>query len=257
MPNSNDRTQNTLVIGAGRGLGKYIAETLQCASHLRGDPIEDIAAMDTIIYCAADARFSTPYSAIVSSLESNLFLLDKALKIAHKKFIFISSADVYPNDGGKHKENEELYLEALSGGYATFKLAGEALASKLGNNPLILRPTSLFGSGMRQNNIVRLLSTDSDAVTLKKNSTFNCITYEMLSDFIKTSMDRSLTGIFNCAAADTVSLEDVARYVGYSGAYGEFEYQAPMLDNSKICAIEPSFSANSAEILFPFLDYYS
>ena len=250
-------TGKTLVIGAGSGLGKYLSTSYSAVTFLRQDVLENLPEVDTIIYCAADARFSTPFNAIFSALESNILLLNDALKLSHSRFIYLSSADVYPEDSCMHTEDEKLTLEALKGGYPSFKLIGEALVTELATNPLILRPTSLFGLGMRPNNIIRLLDSTHGKITLTKSSNFNCISYSMIDQFIQFSIEHGTTGTFNCAATNTVSLKDVADHVGYDGPFGEIEYQAPKVDTSKICSIMPSFKITSLETLYPFLRNYT
>lgn len=247
----------TLVVGAGSGLGKYLTSSYSAVPFLRGDALEKLPKIDTIIYCAADARFSTPFNAMFSALESNILLLNDALKLSHSRFIYLSSADVYPADGRLHTEDEKLTLEAIKGGYPSFKLAGEALVSELASNPLILRPTSLFGQGMRPNNIIRLLNNTHGKITLTETSNFNCISYSMIAQFIQFSIEHCTTGTFNCAATNTVSLKEVADHVGYGGPFGEIEYQAPKVNTSKICSIMPSFKATSAETLYAFLENYT
>lgn len=247
----------TLVIGAGSGLGKYLTNRYSAVPFLRGDALEKLPKIDTIIYCAADARFSTPFNAIFSALESNILLLNDALKLPHSRFIYLSSADVYPADGRLHTEDEKLTLEALKGGYPSFKLAGEALVAEQASNPLILRPTSLFGQGMRPNNIIRLLNSTHGKITLTQNSNFNCISYSIIDQFIQFSIEHGITGTFNCAATSTVSLKEVADHLGYNGPFGEIEYQAPKIDAAKLYSIMPSFKVTSIETLYPFLRDYT
>ena len=245
----------TLVIGARRGLGAYLCERFNAICAERGTDLEALDRQDTIIYCAADASPITPFGKIYQSLESNILTLNQALSIPHKNFIYLSSVDVYPKNGSFHYEDEVIELESLTGGYASFKLMGEALVMGKATSALILRPASLFGRNMRPNNIIRMIG-GTDNITLNEQATFNCITYEMLEGLIRNSLLKNITGIINCAASDDVSFVEVADSVKFSGAYGKHSYAAPRVCNKKAITLNPDFAKSSKDILQGFIKKY-
>ena len=242
----------TAVVGAGAGIGRFLAKKLGAIPFVRGDDPNMLIGVDTIIYCAAKARFETPQDDIAAALEDNLFLLDRISRVPHKRFVYFSSVDVYPVDAGVHREDEKLVLEQVRSGYPAFKLMAEAVVLKRCVAPLILRPTSLFGPGMRPNNIVRLFNRDPAGLSLRADATFNCITYDMVAALIEAAYRKGVSGIVNCAAADSVCLRDLAHEIGYEGDFGIHVYQAPRLSNQKARALVSGFERSSFEILKDF-----
>jgi len=237
------------VIGAGGGIGKFLANRLKGVPFLRGDRLSKLDGARTIIFCAAKAHFETPQATLYSSLEDNLLLLERITKLPHERFIYFSTVDLYPQDGELHREDEELTIEKTRGGYPAFKLMGEAIVKERCNKPLILRPTSMFGDGMRPNNISRLISGHAGGPTLTKDASFNCVTYAMMAAFIEAAIKKDATGIFNCAATGQITLGEVASLVGYEGSFGPHSYSAPKVANEKACTLSPVFSRTSQEIV--------
>ncbi len=239
----------TVVVGAGAGIGKYIAERFGAIAFVRGDVLSKLEGVETVIFCAAKARFETAASDLYTSLEDNLFLLERISRLPHQRFVYFSTVDLYPNDDGVHCETEDIKIEALQGGYPAFKLMGEAIVQARCKRPLILRPTSLFGKGMRPNNIVRLITEDTKGLSLAKDANFNCITYEMVTDLIEAAIHEDETGIINCAATGQITLGEVAALCGYEGAFGQYSYSVRRVANERACKLVPSFKRSSADIV--------
>ena len=240
---------NDFVVGAGAGIGRFLVERMDAQPFLRGDSLEAVKNADTIIYCAASARFETPLDMLYRAMEDNLLLLERVTRLPHKRFVYFSSIDVYPRTGGPHHEDDMRTIEALPGGYASFKLMGEAMVLERCTAPLILRPASLFGPGMRPNNIMRLLQGDPAGLSLTRDARFNCVTYDMIAELIAAALAQSISGTFNCASASTISLGDVAKMCGYEGPFGDHDYCAPDVANDKACALVPAYGRSSARIL--------
>lgn len=241
--------KKTVVVGASSGIGRYLCDRWQATGYRRGDTLATFDGAEIIVFCAAKARFETPSNELFAAIQDNLLLLEKISALPHKRFVFFSSADVYPKNGQKHSEDEDIKIETLSGGYPCFKLMSEAIVHERTKKPLVLRPTSLFGPGMRPNNITRLLSGAAQQPTLTAHSQFNCVTYDMVADLIETAINSEIDGIFNCAAAMGVSLGDVGKLANYHGPYGEHTYQVAELDNQKAASIGPAFARSSLDIL--------
>jgi len=237
------------VIGAAGGIGRFLADRFKAVPFMRGDTLGKLDGADTIIFCAAKAHFETSGTKLYSSLEDNLFLLERISKLPHKRFVYFSTVDLYPQDDLIYSEGEDLQIEKTRGGYPAFKLMGEAIVQERCNLPLMLRPTSLFGEGMRPNNISRLISGHTNGPTLSADASFNCVTYAMIASLIEAAISNGETGILNCAATGQVTLGDVARLCNYKGPFGSHHYVAPQLMNDKACALEPAFKRTSLEIV--------
>jgi len=237
------------VIGAAGGIGKFLAAELGTIPFVRNDDVSKLESVRTIIFCAAKAHFETPASMLYSSIEDNLLLLERISRLPHERFVYFSTVDLYPQDGKVHREDEDLQIENTRGGYPAFKLMGEAIVRERCNMPLILRPTSLFGDGMRPNNISRLISGHTDDPTLREDASFNCVTYSMIATFIETAIAQDVTGTFNCAATGQVTLGDVAKLAAYGGGFGPHDYQVPIVSNEKVCKVAPVFERTSLDIV--------
>ena len=237
------------VVGAGGGIGKFLANHLDAVSFMRGDSLSKIGGAGTIIFCAAKAHFETATSKLYSSLEDNLLLLERISQLPHTRFVYFSTVDLYPQDGKTHSEDEELQIEKTFGGYPAFKLMGEAIVKERCSMPIILRPTSLFGKGMRPNNVLRLINGHTGALTLREDASFNCVTYGMIATLIEAAIAEGATGTFNCAATGQITLGDVAKLTGYEGDFGPHSYSAPTVANDKACALAPVFERTSLEIV--------
>ena len=88
-----------LVTGVKSGLGKYLYENLPDVNGLdRGgfDLIKD-EEYDTIIHCAFNkAQTHADIGDHYGYLDDNIFLTQDLLTLKYKKFIYISTIDVYP-----------------------------------------------------------------------------------------------------------------------------------------------------------------
>lgn len=241
--------RNTVVVGAGGGIGRFLVNRMNAVPICRGDDLGAITADSTIIFCAAKAHFQTPFSDLYASLEDNFLLLERVSRLPHSRMVFFSTADVYDRDGLAHDETEDLEIENLAGGYSSFKLMCEAAVLKRCQNPLVLRPSSLFGAGMRPNNILKVLLHREQEITLSESSSFNCVTYEMIAELIETALANGTSGIINCAANDTVTLQEVAELCGYSGMFGEYKYHAPCFVNKKATELVPAYNTKSLNVV--------
>lgn len=138
---------NILISGVKSGLGRYLHENLGGV----GFDKDDFAArftklkqerFDVIIHCAFNSARTVNSKELGEYINDNLLLTEKLLSIRHKKFIFISSVDVYPKDSLVHFEDEVIDLNKLSGIYGITKLSSEAIVTSFSSNYLILRSSS-------------------------------------------------------------------------------------------------------------------
>lgn len=254
-------SKETLIIGAGAGLGKYLSDALNADTFVRGDPLPTIKSYGLIVYCAAKAHFRTTPKNLFQSISDNFLLLETIAKETKGKFVYISSVDVYTpaikpaiedqKSLKLNRESDDIFIEDLPGGYPSFKLMSEALVQEYTANPLILRPTSLFGVNMRPNNIFRLLNGDG-SITLSAKSRFNCIRYQMISNLIEAAIDTNTSGIINCAATADVTLGELGKAIGYTGSFGTIDYTVPNVSNDRAASLVPEFGHSSLDILHRF-----
>ena len=147
-------SKNWLVTGSSSGLGKFLTGHFQAVGLSRSDlkdRIRENKTYDLIIHCA----FSKPKET-VPGVDAEF--LQQVLKIPHRKFVFVSSVDVYPRDGKSHSEDEKLDLAPAISAYAQAKIQCEAMVQKKPGSNLIIRPASLIGPIIVNQNLKTLLN---------------------------------------------------------------------------------------------------
>jgi nucleoside-diphosphate-sugar epimerase len=180
-------------------------------------------------------------------MADNIGLTQKLLSIPHRKFIFISTSDVYPKVNVKCHESDEFLLESVSGLYGISKLMAEAVVKNTTPNHLILRPTALLGRDARPNSLYKILFVDKPAITLSHASTFNYVLHEDVLDFIRIAISEDITGTYNVASSSNICLGDVASEFKLQPEFGNFTYQSPQIDNTQIVKKCQIFSKSSLD----------
>jgi len=251
------RTPKLLVTGTESGLGAAVHCALGGTPFTRASRLAEIdagAPYDAIIHCAfGSQKLVTPASAY-AYLDDNLLLTERLIAIPHRKFVFISSIDIYPLPRKGATEDEDYDLARLSGPYPFTKLFSDALVRKRCPDHLILRPTSLLGPTMRPSTTLRVLTEKNPRVFLHPDSRFNFVLHADVAAFIARALAESIAGVFNVASTGSVRLGEMAERLGLAPSFGEHVYDAGEVSNAKIAAIEPAFRRTSAETLNRFID---
>ena len=246
-----------LVTGAASGLGTAVHRALGGTAMTRATPWAEIAAgapYDAIIHCAFGAqKLVTPATAF-AYLDDNLLLTERLAALPHRKFVFISSIDIYPMPRQGATEDDDYDLARLSGPYPFAKLFSDALVRARCANHLILRPASLLGPAMRPSTTLRVLTERAPRVFLHPDSRFNFVLHDDIAAFVARAIAEDMSGVFNVASTGSVRLGDMAARLGLAAAFGEHVYDAGEVSNAKIAAIEPAFRRTSAETLNRFID---
>ena len=104
-----------LIAGHRSGLGKYLYDNLGGIGFDRAISSSEFESVrskgvDVIIHCAFNSVREVNSKNLYSYLSDNVFLTKKLTKIPHKKFIYISSVDVYPKNNQKHSEDESRFF---------------------------------------------------------------------------------------------------------------------------------------------------
>ena len=242
-----------LVTGAASGLGRHCYEAFRAVPYTRETNhallLEEAKAnpFDVIIHAAFNARPNIDTKNLNAYLSDTTFLTQKLLTIPHKKFIFISSVDVYPKDDQAHHEDEVIRLNEVDGIYPISKLISENMVSASGNQPLILRPTAMLGPYAKPNSLMKILHHDCVSLTLASQSTFNYIRHDDVSDFIQHAIHHQLNGIFNVAASSDLQLGEVSKHFNKPATFGNYVYKTANADNHKISALFPCFKRTSMD----------
>jgi len=248
-------TQETiLTTGALSGLGKYIHENLKGLTFTRTTPeqkIRDIEkkGVDVIIHCAFNSKKSINLNQLYNYLKDNVFLTKKLTSIPHKKFIFVSSIDVYPKNQDTHSEKELIPLNSLNNIYAITKLMSETIVKNNCNDYLILRCSALLGKCSRKNSLIRIIENEECNLTLSGKSEFNYILHSDILDFIKLAIEKNIQGTYNLASSQNITLSEVAKMLDKRVNFGSYVYRTGHIDNSKIISVFPVFKNTSKKVV--------
>ena len=242
-----------LVSGARSGLGKYLKELFNSDEFNRGSVIDEFKfkKYDVIVHCAYD------FTADVNEIESNTELTRKLLGIEHKRFIYISSVDVYPSKSIGSEDLNISYLD-LDNDYSISKLMSESLVKLYGIHPLILRPSVMLGAYMRENSLLKMFSKSPSVLTLSSNSSFNYVLHEDVGSFIKHCIFNRIAGVYNVSSKKNITLIDIKyEYELNDICFGKYFYETTSIDTSKIIAEYPIFKKSSRQVIKIFINNLS
>lgn len=215
-----------LITGINSGLGKYLFENLPNTIGLNRNNFNEIKNMqfDAIIHCAFNKENDiTDYK---KYLDDNIFLTLRLKKLSYKKFIYISTVDVYNKTHNM---------------YSQFKKFSETL---IDTNDLILRCPMLIGYSMKPNHLTKL-KNNIDKLGLSKNSLFNYILMEDLLNFFKNDEHFKYNGIIDFISNDLIKLEDLKKYFNSSTVLGDFIYTNTMDVENPIFKLDEKYNISS------------
>lgn len=241
-----------LITGSSSGLGKYLYDNLGGFSLNRQttkgerEKIKKDGA-EVIIHCAFNSD-RDPKN-LDQYLKDNVLLTEELTHFPYKKFIFISSVDVYPKDSNKHSEDEIIDVGKVDGIYAVTKLMSEDLVKKNCSNFLILRCTALLGKDSRKNSLIKILKDNKPTLTLSGKSTFNYILHSDILNFIKLAIKKNLQGIYNVASSENITLSEANNLFKKQVNFGDYIYNVGNIDNRKIISIYPRLKKTSNEVI--------
>jgi nucleoside-diphosphate-sugar epimerase len=251
---------NLIITGSKEGFGKYLHEELGGLGLTRENK-KDIfkkvekGGVETIIHCAHPRKREVSPDELIDYINDTLLFTQDLLKIPHKKFIFLSTVDVYPKNNKKHYEEETIDINAISGFYGLTKILSEELIKSKGKY-LILRPSGLLGKYTRKNNLVKILDEKSPILSLSKNSEMNYVLYEDVLEFIKFSIKEKIEGTYNVCSNRKITIGNLAKKLKKEVIFGNFEYSVPKITNNKIKKIFPKFKKTSEEVILEYINLF-
>ena len=111
-----------------------------------------------------------------------------------------------------------------------------------------------MGKYTRTNNFLKILLEDNPVLTLSAASTFNCILYRDILDFIQLALERDLTGIYNVVSNNRVSLGQMANRFGKQCQFGDFTYDCGDISNQKIIRDFDRFNQSSEHMIDLYME---
>jgi len=245
-----------LISGAASGLGRYLQRQFQGHSLTRNNSIDELKKnkYDVIIHCASNPRAVTRGFELSRYIEDNFLLTQRLLEIEHRKFVFISTVDVYPKESNTSEELD-IDLDDLQGGYPITKLMSESLVMSCGSEPLILRPTSMLGIDMRPNSLFKMFTSPACHITLSESSIFNYVLHEDIGSFIEYCLVEGIEGVYNVASQGNIELKDLVDYYGLRHVtFGTYNYNVGVIDTTKIIDEYPLFDKSTRYVVSNFIE---
>ncbi len=247
-----------LITGTSSGLGRHLFEFFGGTPYTRVISEKEIknlkkSGVDIIIHAAFNSTRNVDSNNLYSYINDNILLTKKILNIPHKKFIFISSVDIYPKNDRKHVEDEIIDINKISGFYAITKAISEALVINASPNHLILRCSSLLGKYARKNSLVKIIEEDIPIVTLSPKSSLNSILHADVLEFIKLALDKNCQGIYNLSSSKNISLFEAAKMLSKKVRFGDYIYKVGNIENTKSSSLYSGFKRTTREIILEFI----
>lgn len=194
-----------LITGVKSGLGKYLHESIPGSLGLDRNNFNLIKnnAFDVIVHCAFNKEMQiTDYK---KYLEDNILLTQKLKSLNPKKFIYISSVDVYQPEPNI---------------YSIFKKLTETLMDK---DDLILRCAMMLGGTMKPNHVNKI-KDNIQSISLSGDSEFNYILMDNLVQFLKDRDYLDYSGIIDFVSNSVVKLNEVKKYFKSTTKLGNYVY---------------------------------
>lgn len=226
-----------LVTGIKSGLGKYLYENLSDVCGLDREGFNSIKneKYDIIIHCAFNK--SLEIKDYYSYLEDNILLTQKLLTLNYKKFIYISTIDVY---------------SSVLNMYGLFKTFAESMVKQY-KETIILRCSLLLGKNSKPNHITKLIN-NIDKLSLSDESIFNYITYKDVIEFINLYSYVCPKGIYDFVANNNIKLSDTKNIIISDTKSGNYIYQSPDSYPNPIYNIYKEFNNSSENNLNKYLN---
>jgi len=239
-----------LVTGIDRGLGKTLHAVFGGTGLNRGNAEEILASRDSydaILHAAFNPRRDSDSESLYGAVTDNLLLTERLARLPHKQFVYISSIDVYPKNGGRHAEDELIRPETANDLYVLFKLMAESIVTGTAAGALILRCSAMLGASARRSSLIKILEDEKPKVELSPDSVFNYVLHSDIAAFIRYALENEMTGTFNAAARETMTLGEAAEEAGKKVIFGSYRYDSGQISNQKIAAVCEGFRKTSLE----------
>ncbi|MDC2978437.1 NAD-dependent epimerase/dehydratase family protein [Pelagibacteraceae bacterium] len=232
------------VVGAKKGLGRYLSENIDCTAIYRNNfnKIKN-SKKNIFIICANNKNKYPPFNDVFDFYSDNIYLIQKISDLKHKQIIFMSSVEVYNSDNQFEDTN---IICNHDNPYAISKIISESILINKTKKCTILRLAALLGK-YSNNTISKILIQNVKKTTLSKESTFNYIMYEDVLSLIKKLVIKQKMGIFNVVSNKNIKLEDAMKILNKKIQYGRFKYITHNINNNKINNFTNLFN-NSSDI---------
>lgn len=147
-----------------------------------------------------------PKSEFQSSVAS---VRNSLVDFKYKKYVFLSTSDVYPDCSGSDITREDLMLKVSEQSpYGFHKYMAELCVQHAANDWLIIRQGGFVGQGMKKNAVFDVLY--GDKVWVHPDSRFQFINTDDSARLVMSLIDQGISNqIFNLTATGTISVKEI------------------------------------------------
>jgi dTDP-4-dehydrorhamnose reductase len=232
-----------LVTGASKGLGEFLSEKWKCDRFIRDSDLSYFKRnnYDLIVHCAFNSKNNPGEHELAKYFYDNVILTHEILKLPAKRFVFISSIDVYPKNFDCKSENVEIDITQVSNIYGQCKLVCEDMVSHH-ENYLILRCGGIIGKNKIPNSIATALKHSSTSLT--ENSTVNYVNQKTIADIIEVPDITCKT--VNVVSDVSMPIKDLREIVS-DIRFGNYEYHSINVVTCKLKKTFPNIKIPSSK----------
>jgi len=206
------------VIGARGFAGSYLAADAERRGHdvvpiLSTSLLQDVTT-DLAIDCNGDSRRFWAEENPEASFRANVLpVLDRALALKCRTYVFLSSIDVYGGGREDPAANVESAPITLAGmdPYGFQKYLAEQVVRYYFPRHLILRLGTLIGPGMRKNPVFDALH--GHPIRQSADSTLPLLSLGALAEVIHRLIEGKAEGIFNVTGSRAISVHSMLKSV--------------------------------------------
>jgi len=233
-----------LVTGARKGLGAFLCsywKEWECDAFTRGTWLLPHSEYDVVVHCAFNTKNNPSDCELAEYFQDNIILTHELLKIQAKRFVFISSIDVYPEDHEYKTENDDIDINSVRNIYGQCKLVCEDMVSRH-DDYLILRCGGIIGPNKIPRSITNIIENRHSSLT--KNSTVNYVHQKTIADLIMTpDVQRKTVNVVSDESMTISEMEEL--YPGIT--YGLYEYHATNVSTIRLKKLFPNVKIPSSK----------
>lgn len=239
------------VIGASGMLGFDLVENLKPFFSVSGITKENYKdflnkEFDVVINANGNSkRFWANKNILEDFTRSTISVYKSLFDFRFKKYIYISSSDVYENHSTNEYTNEARKISPLElSPYGFHKYISEIIIKKNVKNYLILRCSMMLGKNLKKGPIYDILNNKE--LFISQNSRLQMITTEEISKIIKVLIKKEIKAeIFNLGGKGTVKFKDINKYTNIQISY--LQNSEKQIYEMSIRKISKFFSIRSSE----------
>ena len=234
------KNKNVVITGCKSGLGKYLYECLPDSFGLTRQNSEHFFKqkqdIDLIIHCA----FNTKSNDKFQLLQDNIILTKKLCELKPKKFVYISTVDVY---------NDEIT------NYNLLKMFAESMVTNMCDNSLILRCSAMLGSNMRKNNFLKIVEDQTPKLSLTSDSTLNLVLHSDIKKIILKAFEKNISGFYDVVSKDNITLKQIANFFDKNCSFGKYKYLTSDQNGVKLIVDFEFMDKTSLEVIQEFMEH--